>query len=374
MILGEGKILELKEICEEIHGAWGIMPYLAFVSEITPSQQRILERDFETVVLDRTGIILRVFESRARTRLSQLEIELARLIYGVPRIRDDKAMDDREGGGGRGGRGNSNVELAKQVMRERSAEIRRDIAIEQSHRRRRASRREQAPRVALVGYTNAGKSSWMRVLTGSEVLVEDKLFATLDTTVRALHPETVPRILVADTVGFIQDLPHSLLASFRSTLDEALDTDILLHVVDAADARLAEQYEVTREVLSDVGALQIPSLLVLNKIDLVDAERRASLEQEYPQALFLSARSAGDGVLLRQKLIDFFEDPMAEFSFDFGFAELGRLSEVREVARVVKEEYTETGASITFLTNRITLERFGLLESALKREKEAWED
>lgn len=373
-ILGEGKLQELKDLCEEIHETWGVMPYLAFVSEISPSQQRILERDFETVVLDRTSIILRVFESRARTRLSLLEIELARLIYGVPRIRDDKALDDREGGGGRGGRGNSNVELAKQISRERAAEIRREIEVEQSHRRRRASRREQAPRVALVGYTNAGKSSWMRVLTGSDVLVEDKLFATLDTTVRALQPETVPRILIADTVGFIQELPHSLVASFRSTLDEALDTDILVHVVDAADPRLAEQYAVTQEVLADVGASSIPSRLVLNKIDLVDAERRAWLTQEYPHALLLSARSPEDGALLRQELIDFFEDPMAEFTFNFAFSELGRLSQVREVAKVISEKFTETGVTITFLTNRITLERAGLLESTFRREKEDWED
>lgn len=372
-ILGDGKLEELRTLYERVGAQYGTAPYLAFVSEITPSQQRVLERDFETTVLDRTGVILRVFESRAQTRLAQLEIELARLIYGVPRIRDDKAMDDREGGGGRGGRGNSNVELAKQALRERSAELRRNIEIEQAHRRRRAVRREKAPRVALVGYTNAGKSSWMRCLTGSQVLVEDKLFATLDTTVRALQPETTPRILVSDTVGFIQDLPHSLVASFRSTLDEALDTDLLIHVVDAADPRFEEHLEVTNEVLGEVGAQEIPARLLLNKVDLLSDERRAELKQSYPDALLLSAHDPNDLATLRDELITFFENPMQEFSFEVPFDELGKLSPARQAARVVREKFTETGLSITFLSNRPTLERLGLLTRP-PRQKEAWED
>ena len=372
-VLGGGKLKELQDACEAMHAEWGVLPFLAFVSEISPSQQRLLERDFETVVLDRTGIILRVFESRARTRLSKLEIELARLIYGVPRMRDEKAQDDREGGGGRGARGNSNVELAKQGLRERSAEIRREIKIEQAHQRRRSSRRAEAPRVALVGYTNAGKSCWMRQLTGSDVLVEDKLFATLDTTVRAMQPDTVPRILISDTVGFIQDLPHSLVASFRSTLDEALDTDLLLYVVDGADANMEDHLKVTREVLKDVGATNIPSRLIINKADKIDDNRLLVLKEEFPDALFLSAHSDKDASTLRKELLRSFEDPMKEYSFDIEFANLGTLSQARQEARVVSEKFTETGVTITLLSNRVTLERLGLL-SPPPRKKEAWED
>jgi len=298
-VLGSGKLDDLRELCHQIQHDWGVDPHLAFVSEITPSQQRLLERDFETVVLDRTSIILRVFASRAQTRLSKLEIELAQLIYGLPRIRDDKALDDREGGGGRGGRGNSNVELAKGMNRERCAEIRREIATEQAGRQRRAKQRAEAPRVALIGYTNAGKSSWMRRLTGSDVLVEDKLFATLDTTVRALQPETVPRILVSDTVGFIQDLPHSLVASFRSTLDEALDTDLLVHVIDASDERFREHMNVTTEVLKEVGGQDIPIKLLLNKADLLPAEEKERLSAEFPGAFLVSSNSDQDHVLRR---------------------------------------------------------------------------
>lgn len=372
-ILGEGKLLELKEAFGEVSESWGVDPYLAFVSEIAPSQQRILERDFDTVVLDRTGIILRVFESRARTRLSRLELELARLIYGMPRIRDDKAVDDREGGGGRGARGNSNVELAKQAQRDRAAELRNEIEIEQNLRRRRVTRREQAQRVALVGYTNAGKSSWMRALTASEVLVEDKLFATLETTVRALQPESKPRIHISDTVGFIRDLPHTLVASFRSTLDEALDTDLLLHVVDASDPQLADRYAVTMQVLDEVGASGIPSRLILNKMDLVDAETRAALAEQYPEALFMSAHSPEDVAKLRQDFIEFFEASMTEYSFTFSFSELGTLSRIRESTRVVHEEYTETGVMVRLLSTQAAMERFGLIVPEIEA-KELWED
>jgi len=371
-IVGEGKLQEIKALVAEVEVDWDETPFLAFASEISPSQQRVLERDLETVVLDRTAVILRVFESRARTRLSKLEIELARLIYSMPRVRDDKALDDREGGGGRGGRGNSNVELTKQQFRNRTAEIRREIETQQGLRRTREKRREEAPRVALVGYTNAGKSSWMRALTGSEVLVEDKLFATLETTVRALHPPTIPRILVSDTVGFIQDLPHALVASFRSTLDEALETDLLLHVVDAADARWREHFEVTREVLAEVGATEIPLRVVFNKLDLVTPEQRAELEAEFPEAFFASAHDTDDATALHARLVEFFEQDMGEHVLEVPFSELGKLHELRNQARVVSEEYTEAGIRLTLRTNRQTLERFGFAERK-PVEKEAWE-
>ncbi len=371
-VLGAGKLAELRYVFEAIEESTSVPPVLAFVAEITASQQGLLERDFETDVLDRTGIILRVFEQRARTRLSKLELEAARLNYGMPRLRDEKGVDDREGGGGRGARGDSNVELAKQNARERVAALRREIDIEQRQIHRRATRREEAPRVALVGYTNAGKSSWMRKLTGSDVFVKDQLFATLDTTVRALLPETAPRILVSDTVGFIQEIPHSLMASFRSTLDEALETDLLLQIADAADPRLDEQLKVTAEVLEQVGAIEIPRRLVLNKVDQISDERRQQLEEQHPEALFLSARKSEDIALVHALLVAFFEDPMQEFTFELPFDDFGKLSAARDEARVLSEKYTDSGVTVTLLSNRITLERLGLLEPP-ERVKEFWE-
>jgi GTP-binding protein HflX len=200
--------------------------------------------------------------------------------------------------------------------------------------------------VALVGYTNAGKSSLMRALTGSDVLVQDKLFATLDTTVRALSPETKPRILVSDTVGFIKKLPHDLVASFRSTLSEALESSLLLYVVDASDPTHEAQLEVTRAVLHEIKADLVPSLLVLNKADRLDEGARKALLAQHRDAILLSAHAPEDVVRLRQALVDFFEAKMVEEDLLVPYARQGLIGEVYESARVLSEAYDETGTKL----------------------------
>ena len=228
-------------------------------------------------MLDRTGVIVEIFHRHANTREAKLQVEMARLKYVAPRLRESA------GGGGRQqgpGAGESTLDLDRRKIRDRLSELKDQLeAVQRDGDQRRASRRDQL-RVALVGYTNAGKSSLMRALTGSEVLVEDKLFATLDTTVRTLQPETRPRILVSDTVGFIKQLPHDLVASFRSTLAEALEASLLLFVVDASDPTYEAQLEVSRSVLRDIGADAVPSRLILNKMDRVDSAARAALMEK----------------------------------------------------------------------------------------------
>jgi GTP-binding protein HflX len=200
--------------------------------DISPSQARNLERATGAQVLDRTGVIVEIFHRHAHSREAKLQVEMARLKYIAPRLRESSAGGERQQGYGAG---ESNLELDRRKIRERLAELKQQLDdIERDNDQRRSARRDQL-RVALVGYTNAGKSSLMRALTGSEVLVADKLFATLDTTVRSLQPEPKPRVLVSDTVGFIKKLPHDLVASFRSTLAEALEASLLLFVVDASD-------------------------------------------------------------------------------------------------------------------------------------------
>ncbi|HEU4533780.1 MAG TPA: GTPase HflX, partial [Polyangiaceae bacterium] len=200
--------------------------------DISPSQARNLERATSAQVLDRTGVIVEIFHRHARSREARLQVEIARLTYVVPRLREGGGGGERQAGRGAG---ESALELDRRKVRDRIAELREELAAVQREQGNRRSRRREQRRVALVGYTNAGKSSLMRALTGSDVLVEDKLFATLDTTVRALKPEAKPRVLVSDTVGFIKKLPHDLVASFRSTLDEARHAGLLLFVVDASD-------------------------------------------------------------------------------------------------------------------------------------------
>lgn len=307
--------------------------------EISPSQARNLERASGALVLDRTGVIVEIFHRHARSREARLQVEIARLKYVAPRMREAQGSGRQQGKGA----GESDLELDRRKIRDRISELREALAaIQRDVANRRYARRDQL-RVALVGYTNAGKSSLMRALTGSEVLVADKLFATLDTTVRALQPETRPRILVSDTVGFIKKLPHDLVASFRSTLDEALEASLLLYVVDASDPTFASQLAVTREVLGSIGADVVPNRLILNKIDQVDAEDRARLRDEYPSAVQLSAHSPADVESLRQFIIDTFELSMVDAELSVPYAKQSLLDEIYQNTRVLEETYDGVG-------------------------------
>ena len=292
--------------------------------EISPSQARNLEVETGCQVLDRTMVILEIFHRNARSRAAKAQVEIARLGYMAPRLREAAKLAgpqgrQRSGVGGRGA-GESHTELDKRKIRDRIAELQLEIIAMDAERQTQRARRQERQglaAVALVGYTNAGKSTLMRALTGSEVLVANKLFATLDTTVRALHPESVPRVLVSDTVGFIKNLPHGLVASFKSTLDEALDASLLLHVIDASDPGFERQLEVTDKVLKEIGADVVPRIRVFNKIDHVgdetaQAECAADLRTRYPDCVVMSARRPDEVAQLRQTIIAFFQQDLVE--------------------------------------------------------------
>lgn len=311
--------------------------------ELSPSQLRNLEKATGALVMDRTGVIVDIFHRHARSHEARMQVEIARLNYLAPRLRESSGGSERQQGRGAG---DSAVELDRRKIRDRLAELREGLAaIEREQDNRRYARRDQL-RVALVGYTNAGKSSLMRALTGSEVLVADQLFATLDTTVRALHPETRPRVLVSDTVGFIQKLPHDLVASFRSTLDEALEASLLLYVVDASDPTWDAQLEVTRTVLREIGADAVPSRLLLNKVDRLDDAAREALRARHPDAIQLSAHRPEDVAALRQSIIHFFEASMVEADLVIPYASQGRIGEVYENTTVLTQEYDESGRKL----------------------------
>jgi GTP-binding protein HflX len=339
----------------ERRGPYGRIALLAVDDEITPSQLRNLERATGTDVLDRPGVIIEIFHRHARSRQARAEVEIARLKYVAPRMREAGAgKGERQAGKGAG---ESAMELDRRKVRDRIAELRQEIErIEKEAGTRRAARLTER-RVALVGYTNAGKSSLMRALTGSEVLVEDKLFATLDTTVRALSPEVRPRVLVSDTVGFIQKLPHDLVASFKSTLDEALLASLLLYVVDASDPNYPRQLEVTRDTLADIGASDVPSLLVLNKIDRVDEAGRKALARAHPGALQVSAIDPAGVRTVREAILRFFDERSEEAMLAIPYAHQRLVGEVREAARVVNEDWNEQGVVLTVRGDRDALAR-----------------
>jgi len=315
--------------------------------DLSPSQLKNLERAVGVPVLDRTGVIIEIFSRHARTRAARLQVEIARLNYLAPRLRETGGGSERRSGGiGGKGAGETSLELDKRRIRDRIKELKTELAaIGDEHLTRRARRGNELT-VALVGYTNAGKSSLMRAMTGSEVLVADKLFATLDTTIRPLYPETCPKVLMTDTVGFINKLPHDLVASFKSTLDEAAGASLLLFVVDASDPSFRSQLDVTRKVLAEVGATEVPSLLVLNKQDRLRPDEIASLKAEYPDAVLLSTRSQGDLKSLRERIMRYFEREMVDEELHLPFTAQGILAEIRARMRILSEAYDAEGLTI----------------------------
>lgn len=329
-----------------------------FDCDLSPSQHRNLESATSAMVLDRTGVIIEIFSRHARTRSARLQVEIARLSYVAPRLRETGGGEDRQGGGvGGKGAGESSLELDRRKIRDRIKELKQELAaISTEHEVRRHQRSDEFC-VALVGYTNAGKSSLMRALTGSDVYVADKLFATLDTTVRSLYPETKPKILISDTVGFIKKLPHDLVASFKSTLDEAHNASLLLYVVDSSDESFESQLEVTKKVLSEVGVHDTPSFLILNKRDRLSEERFQKLKAEYPEAIFLSTRNSEDIKKFRLRLIEYFEEGMEEANLFIPYDCHGAIGEIRSHMRVVGETFNERGTNLSVKAKKIDLDR-----------------
>jgi GTP-binding protein HflX len=325
--------------------------------ELSPRQLRNIDRATSAAeVLDRTGVIIEIFHRHASSRPARLQVEIARLAYVAPRLRETGGGARQRGGIGLRGAGESSVELDRRKIRDRISELKTELAAIEDESKTRRARRQEAMRVALVGYTNAGKSSLMRALTGSPVFVADKLFATLDTTVRALWPESRPRILVSDTVGFIKKLPHDLVASFRSTLDEALEASLLLQIVDAADPVFRAQTQVTREVLEEIGAGDVPWILVLNKIDKVARTEREELSKEFPTALLVSAKDPTDVQRVRDAIIGAFEAEMTEVDLVVPYDAGSAIGEVHKV-HVISESYEGDGVHYRVRAPESAIER-----------------
>jgi GTP-binding protein HflX len=327
--------------------------------DLSPSQLRNLESATGVPVLDRTGVIIEIFSRHAKTKTARLQVEIARLAYLAPRMREaNMGGDDREGGGGKGV-GESALELDKRKIRDRIKELKTELAaISNEHEVRRAHRSQEIT-VALVGYTNAGKSSLMRALTGSDILIADKLFATLDTTIRPLYPESRPKILISDTVGFIKKLPHDLVASFKSTLDEALHASLLLYVVDCSDPSFRSQLEVTQKVLGEVGVGDAPYLLVLNKRDRVSESEQAELQAEYPGAILISTRDRSDLKNLREKILSYFESDMIDEDLFIPYlVQSVVIGDLRSRVRVLAENYTDLGLTLRVRAPTEVLEHF----------------
>jgi len=292
--IGKGKATEFADICKQ-----GDVDTVIFDDELSPAQTRNLERVFDCKVLDRTALILDIFAQRARTREGKMQIEMAQLQHILPRLTGLWTHLSRQKGGiGMRGDGESQLEVDRRRIQDRISKLRRDLKevkrVRQTQRQGR--QRSQWPLASIVGYTNAGKSTLLNALTGAEVLAEDKLFATLDPTTRRITLPTNQNALLSDTVGFIRKLPHQLVESFKATLEEVVEADLLLHVVDVASESAADQIASVNEVLKEIAADDKPTLMVFNKIDKLP-ERNGNLHwlREYPHAVCVSAKT-GEGL------------------------------------------------------------------------------
>jgi GTP-binding protein HflX len=292
--IGTGKALELAAYCKA-HDVDTVI----FDDELSPAQSRNLEKTFDCKVLDRTALILDIFAQRARTREGKLQVELAQLQHLLPRLtRYWSHLSRQKGGIGMRGEGETQLETDRRRVQERIDKILEELEAVRRHRstQRRGRKRNLWPLASIVGYTNAGKSTLLNRLTGAGVLVEDKLFATLDPTTRRLHLPTNQDVLLSDTVGFIRKLPHRLVEAFKATLEEVVQADLLIHVVDASHPQAEDQILAVNSVLDEIGASGKPTLMVLNKIDCLESRDSVmTLAQHFPNAVPISA-ATGEGV------------------------------------------------------------------------------
>ncbi len=354
---GRGRLDELKA---EISAADANL--VACDDELAPRQERNLETALGVPVVDRTAVILDIFADHANSAEGKLQVELAQLEYNMARMRGLWTHLERLGGGiGTRGPGESQIETDRRLARDRIAALRRRLRQTERNRGVMRARRESSllPRVALAGYTNAGKSTLLNALTGAEVGVADRLFQTLDPTTRNFELSG-REYLLTDTVGFIEKLPHQLVEAFKATLEETTLADLILHVVDASETeeRRALDMHAVDEVLEEIGAGEKPRLLVLNKADLLSAEDRREVELSHPDAVLVSALADTGLDGLRERIEAAFAETLEEVELLFPYSQGGRLHELHEVAGDLERTDREDGVLVTARVPRAELHRF----------------
>lgn len=344
-LIGSGKA---DEICARVKA--NNCDVIIFDNELTPAQQRNWEELSKVLVIDRQEIILDIFGARAQTREAKIQVDLARMAYSLPRLTKAWSHLGQQGGGiGAKGEGESQLEQDRRKIRGQMDRLRRELKTVRSSRatQRKDRKRAPVPNAAIVGYTNVGKSSLLRRLTGAEVLVEDKLFATLDTTTRKIALPNKQPLLLTDTVGFIRNLPHELVEAFHATLEEAALSDFLIHVLDASHPRVLEFYNTTMGVLADLGANTKEMLVVFNKIDKVqDDHTRVVLRRHFPDAVFISVHT-GEGLPeLVERIGGFVSQGTIQVDLLIPLARTDLLARLHREGTVDSLEYGETDMEI----------------------------
>jgi GTP-binding protein HflX len=359
--VGKGKAEEVASLVE----SEGI-DLIIFDDDLSPTQVRNLERLVNRKILDRSGLILAIFASRAKTSEAKTQVELAQLQYMLPRLtRQWTHLSKQYGGIGTKGPGETQIETDRRVIRAKISHLKgklREIGKERAVQRKG---REHYPRITLVGYTNAGKSTLLNWFADAHVPVEDRLFATLDSTVRLVALTPTHKILLGDTVGFIRKLPHTLVASFKSTLEEVTEADILLHVVDASHPHVEEQITVVNETLEEIGANGKPTLIVFNKIDrITNRSLIGYLHANHETCVFVSATRGLNMGALTKKLAELLDANITEQTVTLGQKDYSILWEIHNMAEIVEKRYDDDAITVRIRINKVNADR---LQKALAR-------
>ena len=339
-LMGSGKAEELSGIAKEAKA-----DVIIFDNELTPSQQRNWEKLTGMLVIDRQEVILDIFAKRAQTMEARLQVDLARMEYSLPRLVRAWSHLGKQGGGiGSKGEGESQLEQDKRKIRGQIDRLKSEL---EAVKRRRATQRKDrkrapVPNAAIVGYTNAGKSSLLRALTGAQVLVEDKLFATLDTTTRKIALPNNQPLLLTDTVGFVRKLPHGLVEAFNATLEEAVMSDFLIHVLDVSQPEVMDFYETTRSVLHELGADSRRTLIVFNKIDNVaDESVIREMRSRFPEAVFISVRTGAGLEELVSRISEFVADDLVTLELQIPQSRADLIARLHREADIRHSEYID---------------------------------
>jgi len=339
LFIGKGKVEEVAQLVRLFSA-----DIVIFDENLSPAQNRNLENVFKCRVIDRSWLILEIFGNHARTREAKAQVELASLKYALPRLTKMWGHLSRQRGGiGMKDVGETQIQLDRRLIRDRITKLDRKLKQIDLEKTTQRKNRRDVFKVALVGYTNAGKSTLMNQLTEAESLVENKLFATLDSTIRKIKKNFPYPVVLSDTVGFIDKLPHDLIASFKSTLDEVRDANLLIMMVDISDSNAKRQIQTTYNVINELGVEETDLLLVLNKVDKVnDPEIIKSEIQRYPEAIFISSKNGTGLDVLRNAIISCYESKLASFQISIKYKHAKLIPQIRKCAVIVQTDYADT--------------------------------
>ena len=343
--IGKGKAEELLNQAKELD-----VKLIVFDDELSPGQIKNYHKISDNVkVLDRSGLILDIFHKHAKTKEARTQVDLAYMEYLLPRLTRQWTHLERQMGGigTRAGMGETQIEIDRRLIRTRISKLKKELTRIEKERDTQSYRRQSEFRVSLVGYTNAGKSTLFKALTGSDVYIQDQLFATLDTTVRQLQIDESHPILLSDTVGFIRKLPHNLVASFKSTLKEVLEADLILVMLDISSSQIEDHFQTIENVLKDMGAQEIPQILVLNKVDLIsDGNMIEKRQREFPNSVTVSAQQHLRLSELKSRILGKMEENFQTIDLEFSYDQGKTIAHAQEGVEVLQREYEENGVKL----------------------------